>query len=191
MSGEPSEHSGRGGFLAGIAVLVVIGVAFAMVVDRKSAASKGRADLASELKSGVLQANKLKARIADMERVWKEKVQPFEGHEKEVAELTARAREDSVGLAKAKVRRDLLVAEIAAADTAFRSDRDTSRQKAWAAAAGEKLAELKVLGGKTYLDVTIKRVTAEGLEIQHADGISRIPPGDLDASWRERFQWAP
>ena len=121
-------------------MLVVIGVAFAMVVDRKSAVSKGRADLASELESGVLQGNKLKARIADMERVWKEKVQPFEGHEKEVADLTARVREDSVRLAKAKVRRDLLAAEIAAADTAFRSDRDTFRLKARAAAAGSASA---------------------------------------------------
>ena len=191
MSFDPSEHSGKGGFLAGITVLVVIGVVFAMVVDRRFRVSKGRAAVASDLEAGVLQVNRLKGRISEMERVWKEKVQPFEEHDREAAALTERVRESSLRLAEANSRRDLLRTEIAAADKAFRAERDSIRQKARTAAVGEKLAELKVLGGKTYLEVTIKRVTAEGLDIQHADGISRIRPEDLDAAWRERFQWGP
>lgn len=191
MSWDPSEQSGKGGFLAGIAVLVVIGVVFAMVVDRRFRVSKGRAAVASELEAGVLQVNRVKARISDMERVWKEQVQPFEEHDRKVAELTERVRGSSLRLAEARSRRDLLRTEIAAAETAFRAERDSIRQKARTAAVGEKLAELKVRGGKAYLGVTIKGVTDEGLEIQHANGISRIRPEDLDAVWRERFQWGP
>jgi hypothetical protein len=53
------------------------------------------------------------------------------------------------------------------------------------------VAELRSLNGRTYREVAIRQVTAEGIEFRHADGISRLSPADLEAAWRERFQWDP
>ena len=51
MSFDPSEHSGKGGFLAGITVLVVIGVAFALnlILRRPVVADPKRAEVAPGL----------------------------------------------------------------------------------------------------------------------------------------------
>ncbi|MGC4014241.1 MAG: hypothetical protein QM755_06940 [Luteolibacter sp.] len=59
----------------------------------------------------------------------------------------------------------------------------------WKAAAGEKMATLILKSGRRYENVTIVRVTNQGLEISHQEGLARISPSDLDASWQKRFLW--
>lgn len=63
------------------------------------------------------------------------------------------------------------------------------RKQSWQAAESEKHDQIKTVTGKIYRDVTIKRVNAEGVEIQHSAGYARIAPGLLDEEWQQRFLW--
>jgi hypothetical protein len=51
------------------------------------------------------------------------------------------------------------------------------------------LAQLEVIGGKVYRDVTIRRVTPAGMEVIHSQGVLLLGPDDLADSWHQRFQW--
>jgi hypothetical protein len=63
------------------------------------------------------------------------------------------------------------------------------RKLAWQTAISEKHDQINTVTGKTYRDVTIKRVNAEGMEIQHSAGYARIAPEHLDEEWQQRFLW--
>jgi len=82
-----------------------------------------------------------------------------------------------------------LTAGIRTLETDLASYKEQYRSSTWKAAAGEKLANLTLKSGRRYDNVTIVRVTAAGLEISHQEGLARISPVDLDASWQKRFQW--
>ncbi|QUE51034.1 hypothetical protein KBB96_19530 [Luteolibacter ambystomatis] len=101
-------------------------------------------------------------------------------HKLELAESENSARIKSVADLKAGIDR---------LESDLKSYKDDYREGVWKSAAGEKLPSLALKSGRRYDNVTIVRVTAGGMEISHQDGLARISPTDLDATWQKRFQW--
>ncbi len=92
--------------------------------------------------------------------------------------------------AELSARRSLLTEELARLKSEFTARIDECSLKARAAAVGQKFESLTCRNGRTYSEVTIVRVTDEGLEIRHTNGSSRIAAQDLDEQMQHRFQWA-
>lgn len=84
----------------------------------------------------------------------------------------------------------IIMAEaIRKADAGSKQHVESYRKKVWQAAESEKHDQIKTVTGKIYRDVIIKRVNAEGVEIQHSAGFARIAPNLLHAEWQQRFMW--
>ncbi len=189
MIGDSNEQSGTVGFLVGIIVLVFAGIFFSLLADKRFKFSSGKAALEESLNEGKRQIAKLEARVEASEELWKKKVQPLEKQPDELLAAADRARESGRHLADLRQQLKDQEAGLLAADDAFRGYRDQYRKQVRLAAVGEELPELRSRGGRAYSKVTVTRVTAEGVEFKHSQGISRLRPDDLDESWQERFQW--
>jgi len=58
-------------------------------------------------------------------------------------------------------------------------------------AKGLKMDELKTRDGKVYTKVSVNKVTAQAMHVQHADGISAIPYEMLPAEMQDLYQFDP
>lgn len=191
MIGDSNEQSGTVGFLVGIIVLVFAGIVFSLLADKRFKFSSGKASLEENVNDGKRQVAKLEARLEASKELWKKRVQPLEKQPDELKAAADRARETGSRLVSLRQRLKAVEAELLAADDAFRGYRDQYRKQVRLAAIGEELPELQARGGRTYSKVTVTRVTADGVDFKHSQGISRLRPEDLDESWLERFQWHP
>ena len=73
----------------------------------------------------------------------------------------------------------------------FESYKDQYRAYARANAKGDTIEELKTVDGTLYKDVSIREVTAIGIQIRHSDGHKRIAFEELPHSMRDHFQFDP
>ena len=85
--------------------------------------------------------------------------------------------------------RDVLEAAIAALEHEFADYRAKVRDHVWREAVGQQIGTLITRSGREYRQVSIRRVTAMGLEIRHQDGSARIPVADLSQTLHDRFAW--
>jgi len=76
------------------------------------------------------------------------------------------------------------LAEIEKYKTAYRT---ATRDKA----KGLKMDELKTRDGKVYTKVSVNKVTAQAMHVQHADGITAIPYEMLPAEMQDLYQFDP
>lgn len=82
-------------------------------------------------------------------------------------------------------------AEVARRSEAFEAYKDEYRAYARGAAKGEKMVTLETLTGVVYKNVSIREVTAIGIQIRHDDGHKRLPFEELPDAMRDRFQFDP
>lgn len=191
MIGDSNEQSGTVGFLVGVIVLVFVGIAFSLLVDKRFRFSSGKASLEETVQDQKRIVERMEGRLETLRGEWKKNVQPFEGQAQEMKTTRETVRSTAGELVRLRERRKLLEEQILSSDEAFRTYRTEYRKQVRLAAAGEELGELSSRVGRRYQGVTINRVTPEGMEIRHSQGISRLRPEDLDPSWQERFQWHP
>jgi hypothetical protein len=188
MLTESNDQSGTVGLLVGIIVLVFVGIIFSLMADKRFKFSNGKADMEAAITEGrqQLETARRQTEIARDEYEKKAQLvnQPalLEKARRAVSSSGDRIRELRTQLADLKQ-------EVEAEKSAFAEYRATFRKQVRQAAAGEKLDQLEVVGGKVYQGVTIRRVHAEGMEVSHSQGSLRLGPDDLADSWRERFQW--
>lgn len=191
MLEESSDGSGTFGFLVGLIVLVFTGVILSLVVEKRLGFSSGRASMAREVEADVDKLGVLERRLAAMRNEWETDLAPRAGQEERMRRMLAESEAGARRLEELESQRVACEAGLAALRAESAEYRAAYRRQVRAAAAGERVAELRSLNGRTYREVAIRQVTAEGIEFRHADGISRLSPADLDAAWRERFQWDP
>ncbi|WP_338289635.1 hypothetical protein [Luteolibacter sp. LG18] len=183
------SENGRGGSLGLVGVIscaFILGVCtlWHFLVADDSLTADGR-DAGSVVRQ---QEEKIRDLKADIEFARKHRA----AREETAAEadgLAGRIRkieEDKAARAKTAAE---LTASIATAESSLASYQESYRRQAWQAAAGEKLTSLTLKSGRSYQDVTISRVTSQGMEITHRDGLARISPADLDPAWQQRFDW--
>lgn len=80
---------------------------------------------------------------------------------------------------------------IAALEADFSAYKDQYRQFSRGRAKGEKIELLTTRDGTEYHDVTIREVTAVGMQIVHRDGQKRVPFESLSDELQDRFQFDP
>ena len=188
MLTEDSDQSGTVGVLVGIIVLVFAGICFSLMADKRFKLSSNKAKLEAAIvdERGRLEALRRQTEIARDEYV--EKVrrasQPalLDKARQAVSTTGDRIRELHTQQAD-------LIKEVETEKAAFAEYRTTFRKKVRQAAVGERLEKLEVAGGKVFQNVTIRRVSADGMEVSHSQGSLRLSPEDLPDSWRQRFQW--
>lgn len=186
-----SDRSGTFGFLVGLIVLVFTGVILSLLVDKRLGFSSDRLTVERETEADAAKLRTLERRLSAMRSKWEKELLPRSGQEDLLRRLSATQEAETRRLAELAPRKASVEAELEAVAAEFAEYRAAYRRQVRAAAAGERLAELKSLNGRTYREVTIRQVTADGIDFRHADGISRLGPSELDGTWRERFQWDP
>ena len=191
MIGDSNEQSGTVGLLVGVIVLVFAGIVFSLLADKRFKFSSGKLSMEEEVSDGKRQVAKLQARLEASNELWNKRVKPLDRQPDELREAADRTREMGRRLVDLRQRRKALEEELVRADETFRAYRDEYRKQVRLAAIGEELPELQSRGGRTYSKVTVTRVTTDGVDFKHSQGISRLGPDDLDPSWLERFQWHP
>lgn len=80
---------------------------------------------------------------------------------------------------------------VAAKVAEFEHYKDQYRAAARATAKGETIGRLETRKGDVYENVTIREVTAIGLQIMHDGGQKRIPFEEVSAGIQDRFQFDP
>ncbi len=81
--------------------------------------------------------------------------------------------------------------EFARQSEAFEAYKNQYRVFVRGKAKGESMATLETLTGGVYKNVSIREVTAVGIQIRHEDGQKRIPFEELPEALKERFQFDP
>lgn len=181
-----SRGPGVIGTLLALFVLVGFGTLYMFVFDeglqggQKTIQAVIR-DQGTLIETHKIQIENYKDRIEDAKR--------FKEVAKEADDLKLRAENGAKRLAELTAAKAEAEAALASADEAWAKYRDEYRASEWAAAVGEKLDELKTVGGEMFAKVSIRKVTHKGVDIAHENGMKLIPCEDLPAELQDRFQF--
>jgi chromosome segregation ATPase len=181
-----SRGPGVIGTLLAMFVLVGFGTLYMFVFDeglqggQKTIQAVIR-DQGTLIETHKIQITNYKDRIEDAKRL------------KEVAkehdDLKLRAEIGAKRLVELTTAKAEAEAAVASAKDSWAKYRDEYRASEWAAAVGEKLDELKTVGGELYAKVAILKVTHKGVDISHQDGIKLIACEELPSELQDRFQF--
>jgi hypothetical protein len=176
--------------LIGLVVVVLVGTGLAMVVKQRFEYSTRSLEFQRESKAAQSELAEVRARHDDMtqrllnsETRGADQLEEQKFHATERKRLASRHRELVSRRASLQASLDQLTREYA-------QQRAESRKKSRDSAVGEKMDTLVLQNGRTFSNVTIVRVTDEGLEIRHMDGTARVSSRDLAETMERRFQWA-
>jgi hypothetical protein len=183
------DSSGVFSWLAGLSLIVIVGVSLSKLVDQRFQFSSNNKEIESVIGKESEQLTDLQARLKTQQARFDQLALPRQLGAREADEHLARPPLNRARLTK-------LRATIAGLQTAASNCEDSSatyrksyRNQVCQGAVGEKHAEILLRSSRRYEAVTILRVTPIGLEISHQDGLARIDFIDLDQAWQERFQW--
>jgi hypothetical protein len=185
-----SDNSGMVGFLVGIIVLVFAGILFSLMADKRFRFSNNRISIEDQVAEGANELADAKTRLENLRKTWRESYEPLASQGNSAQTAAAAVKAGEARLAALREEKTAAAAAVSAATLAFDDYTGRYRVQVRGAAVGEKLPELKSRSGKVYKDVTIRKVSAAGIEILHEHGNSRLLPEDLEPSWHERFQWS-
>lgn len=181
--------TGIAAMLIGLIVLVLAGVWLSVATDKHINGARKQNEL-QEIISGdetflqsLREQFKSKAYLVNAQASTNGKT---EAEYKTLVNRIADAKTKKCHLIAAKVEDEEALRRL---PVQFESYRKSYRQQTWLAAVGERHQIIKLLSGRVFDNVVIKRVTDVGLEISHQAGIARIDAIDLDNSWQQRFQW--
>lgn len=121
-----------------------------------------------------------------------ESLAPVDGAEVRFEELRAGLKQLEADTVAQKLSREhlaLLEREIRILSQGVADYREQYLQWVRLTAEGEKHQELRLLNGKVYREVVIRRVTDVGLEIRHLSGSARLRHDTLGEEWKDRFLW--
>lgn len=183
------ENSGLFTFMVGLIVLVMAAVGLSLLMDRRFQFSSGVSELRHEVKLGDTEISELKNKNEYLNQSLAESGTRRLSESQTYKELASQSESRGRRQADLVKTRDELLSVVTVLEGKFSAYRASYRRETWAAAVGENLGNLTLRSGRTYQQVSIRRVTDVGLEIQHADGIARVQGPELDAKFQERFQW--
>ena len=190
MSFTDLMSSGRGpgliGMLLALLVLAGFGCLFLFAFDSRFAG--GGQTIESVIAQQTREIDRLEI-ASENKRAALARVEATKAAGKELSELR---RENNFR----KVRSEALKREVAEAESQieltaanFEKYKDDYRAFVRGNATGQVLERLETSDGRVYKNVTIREVTAIGMQIRHADGFKRIPFEDLDQELQDRFQF--
>lgn len=184
-----SDHSGMVGFLVGIVVLVFTGIVFSLMADKRFRFSSAKISLEEKIAEEKHDLETIKSRLESSRKHWRDNGEPLASQKAAAQAASDSVKDGVIRLAALREEKEATTAAIASLAASIDDYRIRYRQQVRAAATGERLAELKTRDGRVYKEVTIRKVSATGIEIRHEQGNAGLPPEDLDPAWHERFQW--
>lgn len=192
MSFSDAMSSGRGPGMVGMlmALLVLLGFgAMSLLVFDKNLQGGGKS-IESVVRENEDEIDSLKLQIEQA----KEELQTIKKNVENTKKGQALSAEMATIRAEAEAVTDKMskgIEEISKLDQQFQEYRNKYRAQVRNDAEGEKLAEIKTIGGTTYYDVELKEVSEIGIAIRHRDGSKRITYEELAPEWQEKFQFDP
>lgn len=186
MFGE--DRTGMFTFIGGLALLAAVATGLAFVAESRGASTKKVGEIRKEIENNAQIIDHLKVEL-DGERSHWERVSVRHHAAKRYDELKEEGPKRRAAIGKAKEAKVEFERKIARLEIEFRDYQTEFKSKGRKAATGEQMAELLTRKGRVYKDVTISRVTDDGLEIRHEFGVARVSADELDEAWNERFQW--
>lgn len=174
--------------LLALVVLVGFGLLFMFAFDE---GLQGREQsLESLIAQDVREIEKLTSRIADGEKELT-KAPALQAKTKQLSAIKTenRIREGSIDSLKKGI--SAANDDLAAKNKEIEAYKDDYRAFARGKAKGQTVARLETSKGGVYENVTIREVTAIGVQIMHDGGQKRIPFEDLPAEMQDQFQFDP
>lgn len=184
-----SEEPGAGlaASLLGLIVIVISGVGFYLVIEKRMNSSSATLTLSRELIAGQQDLERLRLQhdhIKDRyERTLRERT-------KIATQLATLPDIDKILLQARRLNEELdsLNHTIGIIDREFIAYRRNYLLVAWNQAVGESLGDLTMPGGRIYRNAVIRSVDWDGIDIRHEDGGARIPARELEAQLRDRLR---
>lgn len=170
--------------------LIVIATGLSSVMDGRTAKAKIKAEIEKQIDENQSTLVDLRDRL-DAANF---KLAPLAGRKNLDAPCEERKKavaENAEKIDKLSVRKAELASTVGKTGLAFAKYREDYRNMVWYGAVGETHGKLVTVDGKEYNQVTISKVTQNGLEIRHEYGGARISPSQLPLDWQHRFQWNP
>jgi hypothetical protein len=175
--------------LAGIVLLVLVGIGLSMLVDKRFQFSRNTIALEQEIAADETRLVHLRARKRALSLRFGEDLPKLQLYPQLLRETKLRTADAANRMRRLQIKQADLAHEITATEQSFAALRKQVRQKLWTKAVGERLGNLTTTTGREYKDAVITRITAVGLQISHADGLARIHAPELPPELQDRFQW--
>jgi hypothetical protein len=181
----------RGTYLTtagGLIAVVALGTGLASFMEGRANHSKTKHEVSTHLVEDKQTVETLRRKVDEVRAKWvkaadfKRVGAACEAGKKAEAERVAR----TAALVSKKAE---LAAALASQEAAFVKYRADYRISSWHSAVGDSVGTLRTTDGREYRDVTISRVTEDGIQIRHEHGIARISSAHLGDAWHKRFQW--
>ncbi|MEI7910369.1 MAG: hypothetical protein WCK77_12090 [Verrucomicrobiota bacterium] len=192
MSFSDLMSSGRGpgviGMLLALVVLAGFGLLFLVAFD-EGMQGKGK-PLATTIAEQAKEIEDVQAKVESMTK----RLEVVPGLGRIAAELAAVSDENQVRAERLKQVGMALGAideQIATLAEEWENYKTAYRTAIRDKAKGLKMDELKTRDGKVYTKVSVNKVTAQAMHVQHADGISAIPYEVLPAEMQDLYQFDP
>jgi predicted RNase H-like nuclease (RuvC/YqgF family) len=183
------SDSSAPGLLLYLTLLSFVGGSLGMYAKTRLNNSSNKAELSEDFAMAREQLERLQTQVKQERDKQEKRHAHASAQERELTLLEQKWQTAATTCEKLRDDRVSLRQAIDAATSGCTQQLARYREITWKAAAGEVHAEIKTLQGKIYRNVTIKRVSAEGVEISHDGGPGRLAPEVLDRRWHDRFQW--
>jgi hypothetical protein len=177
-------------FTASVVGLVVVALIFGGLVHKRIGISSVKKVAKEDVADNTLTLDDLQKDLGRVESFYKRsaaassRMQQLEQTTKSLLQAT------KTKLANAKEQIPMIQAEIHRIEGEFSVYRNKVREISWVEAIGEYHPMLTTLDGKTYHEVTLSSVHANGIHISHKNGLSQISSNQLGLPWHERLHWS-
>jgi len=184
--------SGRGpgviGMVMALIVLIGFGLLFTFAFDEGF--QGGRQSIESVISHQAREIESCQSSIVASQKALEQGPTRI-ANSKEMVRLKIGNRRLQDSIVTTRNRVESVKAQIATATETFDLYKDEYRAFARGKAKGETMETLETRSGGVYKNVTIREVTAIGIQIRHGDGQKRIPFEDLPDAMKDHFQFDP
>jgi chromosome segregation ATPase len=172
-----------------LAVVVLVGFAiFMMAVDETLISLGGNDTLRAQNRRQKEEIRSLAAHLAELEDT---KIRAAKNQETaaKLKKITAENESMTADLESLRAKLASGTEALEAANKEFEDYKNQYREHVRKKAEGEKLEKLVTLGGETYENIIIRKVTPIGIQIRHTDGVKGIPYEDLPNDMQDYYQF--
>lgn len=183
---ESSRGPGVIGMLLALVVMAVFVMLFIFAFDEKL--QGGGKSIESVIADQAREISDVKTAISDAEKQLTD-VPAINARTAELATLRRENQNREAGINSLESEIKTANENLASLALEFENYKDKYRAFARGKAKGETIERLECRNGTVYDNVTIREVTAIGIQIMHAGGLKRVPFEELPAPMVDRFQF--
>jgi hypothetical protein len=183
---ESSRGPGVIGMLLALVVMAIFVMLFIFAFDEKF--QGGGKSIESVIADQAREINDVKTAISEAEKQLTD-VPAIKTRTNELAVLKRENQSRASGIEGLVSGIESAKEQIASLTRDFEAYKDKYRAMVRGKAKGETMERLETRDGKVYLNVTVREVSAIGIQIMHDGGLKRVPYEQLAESMVDRFQF--